>query len=166
MKEFNSSYSASRGALLEAWKAFRMYRQWFVDDFCRPVYLCWMAEAVARGRISAPGFFSDPLIRNAWLGCEWIGPTQGQLDPVKEVTAEIMSVGAGFSTNADSSIRINGSDWNHNMDQISREEEKRREVFGTEEQAALKNTIQETIRDSMREMMQESMQEEKRWKQE
>lgn len=166
MKEFNSSYSASRGALLEAWKAFRMYRQWFVDDFCRPVYLCWMAEAVARGRISAPGFFSDPLIRNAWLGCEWIGPTQGQLDPVKEVTAEIMSVGAGFSTNADSSIRINGSDWNHNMDQLSREEEKRREVFGTEEQAALKNTIQETIRDSMREMMQESMQEEKRWKQE
>jgi len=85
---------------------------------------------------------------------------------VKEVTAEIMSVGAGFSTNADSSIRINGSDWNHNMDQLSREEEKRREVFGTEEQAALKNTIQETIRDSMREMMQESMQEEKRWKQE
>ena len=110
---------------------------------------------MARGRISAPGFFSDPLIRNAWLGCEWIGPTQGQLDPVKEVTAEIMSVGAGFSTNADSSIRINGSDWNHNMDQLSREEEKRREVFGTEEQA-----------DSMREMMQESMQEEKRWKQE
>lgn len=34
MKEFNSSYSASRGALLEAWKAFRMYRKWFVDDFC------------------------------------------------------------------------------------------------------------------------------------
>ena len=52
------------------------------------------------------------------------------------------------------------------MDQLSREEEKRREVFGTEEQAALKNTIQETIRDFMREMMQESMQEEKRWKQE
>ena len=58
MKEFNSSYSASRGALLEAWKAFRMYRKWFVDDFCSPVYGIWMAEAVARGRISAPGFFS------------------------------------------------------------------------------------------------------------
>lgn len=130
MKEFNSSYSASRGALLEAWKAFRMYRKWFVDDFCSPVYGIWMAEAVARGRISAPGFFQDPLVRNAWMGCEWIGPTQGQLDPVKEVTAEIMSVAAGFSTNADSAIRINGSDWNHNMDQIQREEEKKQDVFG------------------------------------
>lgn len=130
MKEFNSSYSASRGALLEAWKAFRMYRKWFVDDFCSPVYGIWMAEAVARGRISAPGFFQDPLVRNAWMGCEWIGPTQGQLDPVKEVTAEVMSVAAGFSTNADSAIRINGSDWNHNMDQIQREEEKKQDVFG------------------------------------
>ncbi len=130
MKEYNSSYSASRGALLEAWKAFRMYRGWFVDDFCRPVYGMWMAEAVARGRISAPGFFSSPLVRNAWLGCEWIGPTQGQLDPVKEVTAEIMSVSAGFSTHADSSIRVNGSDWNHNMDQIQREEQKKRDALG------------------------------------
>ncbi len=130
MKEYNSSYSASRGAMLEAWKAFRMYRGWFVDDFCKPVYGMWMEEAVARGRIAASGFFSDPLARNAWLGCEWIGPSQGQLDPVKEVTAEIMSVAAGFSTYADSSIRVNGSDWNQNMDQIRTEEKKMQEAFG------------------------------------
>lgn len=41
MKDFNASYSASRGALLEAWKSFRMYRGWFVDDFCDPVYAVW-----------------------------------------------------------------------------------------------------------------------------
>ena len=34
IKEFNSSYSASRGALLEAWEAFKMRRSWFVADFC------------------------------------------------------------------------------------------------------------------------------------
>ena len=33
IKEFNSSYSASRGALLEAWEAFKMRRSWFVTDF-------------------------------------------------------------------------------------------------------------------------------------
>lgn len=148
MKEYNSSYSASRGALLEAWKAFRMYRGWFVDDFCKPVYCMWMAEAVARGRISAPGFFTDPLVRNAWLGCEWVGPTQGQLDPVKEVTAEIMSVAAGFSTNADSAIRVNGSDWNHNMDQIQREEQKKSDVMGegvTKQQENGKKEIENRI---------------------
>ena len=157
MKEYNSSYSASRGALLEAWKAFRMYRGWFVDDFCKPVYEIWMTEAVARGRISAPGFFSDPLLRRAWLGCEWIGPTQGQLDPVKEVTAEIMSVEAGFSTHADSSIRINGSDWNHNMDQIQREEQKKQEVLPEtqERRETIQNAILRTVYDAVRDSMLE-----------
>ena len=53
---FNSSYSASRAALLEAWKAFRMRREWLMRDFCRPTYELWLTEAVARGRIIAPGF--------------------------------------------------------------------------------------------------------------
>lgn len=145
MKDFNASYSASRGALLEAWKSFKMYRGWFVDDFCDPVYSIWMSEAVARGRISAPGFFTDPVIRKAWLGCEWIGPTQGQLDPVKEVTAEIMSVAAGFSTNSDSTIRINGSDWNQNMDQIQSEIQKKQSVLGDEENEEQKNAADRII---------------------
>lgn len=124
MKEFNASYSASRAALLEAWKSFRTYRTWFVDDFCNPVYEMWLSEAVAAGRISAPGFFSDPLIKKAWLGCEWIGPSQGQLDPVKEVTAEILAVQQGFTTHEDATMRLNGGDWNNNMDQLEREFEK------------------------------------------
>ena len=63
VKEFDSSYSASRGALMEAWEAFKMRRSWFISDFCQPVYEIWLAEAVATGRIKAPGFFSDPLLR-------------------------------------------------------------------------------------------------------
>ncbi len=121
LKEFNSSYSASRGAMLEAWKAFKMYRAWFADDFCMPTYEMWLSEAVARGRVKAPGFFSDPLIRSAWLNCEWIGPSQGQLDPIKEVKAEIMAVKRGFTTHEDATVRLNGGDWESNMDQLKRE---------------------------------------------
>lgn len=132
MKEFGASYSASRAALLEAWKSFKMYRTWFVDDFCNPVYEIWLAEAVATGRISAPGFFTDPLIRKAWLGCEWIGPSQGQLDPVKEVKAEIMAVQHGFTTHEDATMRLNGGDWNNNMDQLAREYEKLRKIAPTQ----------------------------------
>ena len=62
LKKFNASYSASRAALLEAWKAFKMRREWLADDFCRPLYEVWMSEAVARGRIYAPGFFTNPAI--------------------------------------------------------------------------------------------------------
>lgn len=132
MKEFNASYSASRAALLEAWKAFKMYRQWFTSNFCKPVYEIWLSEAIARGRINAPGFFDDPLIREAWLGSEWIGPSQGQLDPVKEVNAEILAVQNGFTTHEAATARINGSDWNSNIDQIEMEMKRKKEAMDSQ----------------------------------
>lgn len=124
LKKFNASYSASRAALMEAWKAFRMRRQWLTDDFCRPIYEVWMSEAVARGRIYAPGFFDNPAIRAAYLGSEWLGPSQGQLDPVKEITAEILACSEGYSTHEQSTIRLNGGQWDANVEQLLRENEK------------------------------------------
>lgn len=124
LKAFNASYSASRAALLEAWKAFKMRREWLADDFCRPIYAVWMSEAVARGRIHAPGFFTNPAIRAAYLGSEWLGPSQGQLDPVKEITAEILACSEGFSTHEQSTIRLNGGQWDANVEQLQRENEK------------------------------------------
>ncbi len=121
LKQFNESYSASRGALLEAWKSFKTYRQWFVNDFCNPVYELFMFEAVSSGRIQAPGFFYDPAIRAAWLKTQWIGPAQGQLDPVKEINAEILAVQNGLTTRADAALRINGSDFAANVEQLARE---------------------------------------------
>lgn len=140
LKAFDASYSASRAALLEAWKAFKMRREWFVTDFCVPIYEIWMAEAVARGRINAPGFFVDPALRTAYLGAEWIGPSQGQLDPVKEITAEILAVGEGFSTREQSTIRLNGGQWDANVDQLARENAKLSEA-----NAALKDSTSEPV---------------------
>ena len=119
LKAFNASYSASRAALLEAWKAFQMRRRWFVEDFCRPVYEIWLSEAIARGRISAPGFFADPRIRRAYTGCEWIGPSQGMLDPTKEIEAEAKAIENGFSTHEQSTIRLNGGSWQDNIVQLA-----------------------------------------------
>ena len=133
LKSFTASYSASRGALLEAWKSFNMYRTWFVNDFCSPVYELWLNEAVAMGRVDAPGYFTDPAVRAAWLKCEWIGPSQGMLDPTKEIQAEQMACENGFSTHADSALRLNGSDYDSNIEQLAREQDKAREYMGIPE---------------------------------
>lgn len=122
LKEFKASYSASRAALLEAWKAFKMYREWFVQDFLNPVYEIWLSEAVALGRVNAPGFFGDPLIHQAYLGAEWVGPSQGQLDPVKEIQAEAMAIEYGFTTREAAAIKLNGSDFEENIEQLKREQ--------------------------------------------
>ena len=150
LKSFNSSYSASRAALMEAWKAFRMRRKWFVDDFCTPVYEIWLSEAVARGRISAPGFFADPAIRAAYLGAEWIGPSQGQLDPTKEITAEILAIGEGITTREQATIRLNGGQWDANVDQLTRENEKLRAAQGQVDQStAASGTISAALREAI-----------------
>lgn len=140
LKAFNASYSASRAALLEAWKAFKMKRAWFVADFCRPIYEVWLSEAIARGRIYAPGFFSDLTIREAWLGSEWVGPSQGQLDPVKEVTAEKMACEEGFGTREESTIRLSGGSYDANVERLVSENKRLREAQAAEEAAPVEQT--------------------------
>lgn len=123
IKEFNSSYSAAKGALEEAWEVFKMRRSWFVNDFCRPVYEIWLSEAVARGRISAPGFFDDPLIRAAWCGARWDGPAQTHLDPVKEADANEIQVRNGWKTNEQVTREYYGGNWSDNIQDLQRETE-------------------------------------------
>lgn len=121
MKEFNASYSAAKGALEEAWETFKMRRSWFVNDFCQPIYETWLAEAVATGRIKAPGFFNDPKIRKAWCGARWDGPAQTHLDPVKEANAAEKEVSHGWKTNEQVTREYYGGDWTENMAQIKSE---------------------------------------------
>lgn len=123
LKEFNSSYSATRGELLEFHKYVKMNQQWFITDFCKPIYERWFTEAVARGRIKAPKFFTDPFIRQAYLNCEWIVPSFGQIDPTKEVQALEIAVRNGWTTNEASARQYNGSDFYHNAMQLHREKE-------------------------------------------
>ena len=130
VKEYNSSYSAARAALLDAWEEFRMRRTWFVDDFCQPVYEIWLSEAVARGRSIAPGFFDDPLIRAAWCSAQWIGPVQGSLDPLKEANAAVLKIQHGLKTHEQATMEDSGGDWNANVEQLKAENEKLKAAGG------------------------------------
>ncbi len=119
VKHFTASYSASRAALNEAWSYFRRRRHWLVTTFCQPVYEAVITEAVATGRLSAPGFFSDPLIRRAWLGALWTGDAQPSLDPVKEATAADIRLNKIFITTHDEEcLAHNGSDWEAKLPRI------------------------------------------------
>ncbi len=123
VKEYNSSYSSARAALLDAWEDFRTRRKWFIDDFCQPVYEVWLSEAVARGRIKAPGFFGDPLVRNAWCGARWIGPVQGSIDPLKEAKAAVLQIQNALKTHEEVAMEMSGGDWEENVEQLARENE-------------------------------------------
>jgi lambda family phage portal protein len=121
LKRFNASYSASRASFLEAWRAVTTRRAWLVDTFCQPVYGWAISEAVARGYLNAPGFFEDPLVREAWLGTKWVGDSMGQIDPRSETDAAIEKIGAGLSTLEDETAQLNGGDWEKNHAQQVKE---------------------------------------------
>lgn len=129
LKQFTRSYSASRASLLEAWEEFKMRRTWLVSDFCQPVYEVWLTEAVALGRILAPGFFQDPMVRAAWCGAQWIGPVQGSLDPQKEASAAIAQVSHGFKTHEQITREMGGGDWDANVDQLAGENRRLAQAF-------------------------------------
>ncbi len=128
IKNFHSSYSASRAALLEAWKAFRMKRKWLAADFCQPVYEIFLTEAVSSGRIKAPGFFLDPAIKKAYCRAQWNGPAPGMIDPVKEATAAEKRIAIGVSTRQRESIEMTGTDFDANIAQLARENQLMKEA--------------------------------------
>lgn len=125
LKSFTASYSASRAALETAWQMFRTRRSWLAWKFCQPVYEWVITEAIAAGRLDAPGFFDDPVIREAWLGSEWIGPSRIQLDPQKEAAADMLDLNMGTKTRAQIIMERTGGSFEAKHAQLVKEQRMR-----------------------------------------
>lgn len=123
LSRFQSSYSAARGALLQAASVFKTRRRWFARDFCQPIYEAWLAEAIAIGRVTAPGYGTDPVVTKAWSNADWFGPVMGMLDPEKEVRGAALRVKYGYSTGEREAAELTGSDFDSNIDQIAIEQQ-------------------------------------------
>jgi len=128
IKHFTASYSAAQAALVEAWKTFSARRTWMANQFCQPIYEMVIAEAIAKGFLDAPGFFSDPFVRAAYLGAEWIGPPRGQIDQLKEIRAAAYRVDLGVSTLEEETAQITGGSWETKHIQRAKEQKLRTEA--------------------------------------
>lgn len=125
---FSASYSASRAALLESWRFFRNRRAWLAQNFCQLVYENWLTEAIALGRVVAPGFFSNYSIRKAYSGTIWIGEAPGQIDPLKEVKAAETRLELGLSTLDEETVLLTGGDFERNYPRIVKERRMLQEI--------------------------------------
>lgn len=121
IKKYESNYTAARAALLDFWRTVKVYRTRFNDKFNQPIYEQWLSEAVAAGRINAPGFFDDPAVRQAWCGCIWTGCSMGHVDPLKEVNAAERRIANNITTQEQEASEYNGNDWSANVRQRRKE---------------------------------------------
>lgn len=127
IKHFTSSFSASQAAMLELWKFITVKRAGLATNLCSVVYEAFMWEAVAIGRIHAPGFMSDPIIRKAYLGAEWIGPAKGMIDELKAIKAAELRMDRGVTTLQEETAQMTGGDWERKHLQTVKEMRKRKE---------------------------------------
>ncbi|QQE87316.1 phage portal protein [Azotobacter chroococcum] len=125
MLYYSSSYSAARAGMLQAWRAYQMRRWWLVCDFCQPSYELLIDEAVARGRIRAPGY-SDPARRRAYTRAIWIGPARGAIDELKEANAAGKRIEIGVSNETIEAAAMTGETWQQIYRQRKRELDQRR----------------------------------------
>ena len=129
MKNFQSSYSAARAAMLEAWRYFKTIRGMMERNWLNPIYAAFFEEAVARSRIIAPGYLNaDPLFRRQWLSKEWIWPAKGMIRPEVEIKALTQAVEGGFLTRESGTAELNGGDYNQNSPQRKKEAVNEKEI--------------------------------------
>ena len=53
----------------------------------------------------------------------WYGPSQGQIDPLKEVVAAEKRINLGITTRTQETMEMNGGDWEKNAEQLRKEKE-------------------------------------------
>lgn len=128
MLNYGQSYSASKAALLEAWKFFTTERSIFATKFCQEVYEAWLVNAIQLGHITAPGFLEDPFKRAAWSKCRWNGPGIGQINPLDETKAAVLRLQAGLSTHETEHAAIYGTDWESAARSLARERDLKQDL--------------------------------------
>jgi lambda family phage portal protein len=109
LQKFNANYSASRAALVMAWRTANIWRKELETDFLNVVYETWLSEEIAAGRITARGW-SDPIMRLAWLSCEWPGSPMPNIDPEKSVKASRLAIESNLTNYEREASDYNNSD--------------------------------------------------------
>jgi len=122
---YQSSYSAARAAMLQAWRFYTLRRDLLVEQFCQPIYGLWMDEEVASGRLSLPGY-GDPIRRRAWSNAIWIGPARGSMDEFQEARAAKERINIGVSNEAIETAQMTGESWDSVYAQRLREINRRK----------------------------------------
>uniref|UniRef100_I2Q2P7 Phage portal protein, lambda family n=1 Tax=Desulfovibrio sp. U5L TaxID=596152 RepID=I2Q2P7_9BACT len=93
-KDFSrTNYSSARAALLEVWKLYTLYQDWFVRGYLQHVWEMVLEEAWLRHYLVVPKGKPDFYeARDAWCAASWTRPPRGQIDTVKERTGEQMGL--------------------------------------------------------------------------
>ncbi len=114
-----TNYAGFRAAMLDAWRVFSFRRAWLGNRFNGPIRKMLLEEAWLRRDLDIPDFYNMP---DAWCACQWTGSPKGNIEPIKEVQADILAINNHLKTRA-TAISERGSEWRSTFEQLEEEEE-------------------------------------------
>ena len=89
------NYSSIRAGLLEfRRRAEALQAHMLINQLCRPVAAKWLDVAVMTGKLQLPDYWK---LRAAYLAIDWTAPKWVWVDPLKEITADILEIRAGLA---------------------------------------------------------------------
>lgn len=113
LQAYNSSYSASRASMLQAWKTILVYRDLVVNQLCNPIFNLWLKWSEIPEEI------------HEHISVKWVGPARGTIDEYKEVLAAKERIALGLSSRAEECEELRGVDWLDVNRQLATEERQR-----------------------------------------
>lgn len=89
---YTSNYSASRAAIKDWEHTITVKRSKADKKLYRRIYMVWLHTQILANKIPAPGYLvamnnSDPITREAYTNCRFVGASVPHIDPEKEVRA-------------------------------------------------------------------------------
>lgn len=152
MSKYDSNYSASRAAIKDFEHTLDVKRSRFASQFYQVIYNFCLDVWAVSGVIEIPGYLEALLSRNEMVlaairKAEWVGDTVPNIDPLKEVQAWRLKMGAGMEhiplcTSEEAAEALSGLDINSIMEQ-SAAERQRADELGIEKVELNKETIED-----------------------
>lgn len=118
------NYSSARQGLLEDRRTYQRIQRFLIDHFLDLVYEAFLDAVVTAGTIKIPNYWKD---RDKYLNHYWTTPGWSWIDPVKEVTANTISLNSNQESLA-SVCAKNGVDWEATLEQRAKELKRQKEL--------------------------------------
>ncbi|AEY69575.1 portal protein [Burkholderia phage vB_BceS_AH2] len=121
-----TSYASVRASMGATWRFMQSRKKTVADRFATGIYMLVLEEEINAGNVPLPkgktaAHFYEPLMKEAYCACSWIGASRGQIDELKETQAAILRIKAGLSTYEAEAAKL-GADWREIFEQRAREE--------------------------------------------
>lgn len=111
------SYGSLRAGMLEDWKQFDMDQLMVIYQVLDPIWRLFINYGVLQGLLHAPGYYSDPLLAEAWQRVIWAPPPRDWIDPAKDAVGTKIRLDYGLTSHQRELLRRN-IHWRQLFDEI------------------------------------------------